>query len=344
MPWQNIKPQYFYPFLIPHVIKLCLKYKMTLKEIQHANPALPYGGIALASKNEVNTIFNANEILDYVLIKASMSKKKKQDITDKFLKKHAFPIILKPDVGHRGVDVKLIKSKQELKKHLKRQKWDYLLQEFCDYKQEYGVFYAKLPKKKGKIVSITKKTIPILIGDGKSTIRELIIKSDSETIENKPVLLERYKHRENDILKNKEKLRTLVCASHARGAVFTDAKHLLTKELEQKILKVSNIKGFNFGRYDLKAKNTKEFQKGNFKIIEINGATSEMTHIWDKNFTFKKALKTLKTQWNMLFRIAHYNKHNPINDFVHSNNYESNFFKSHMRFFKKTKDVIGKMW
>ena len=43
----------------------------------------------------------------------------------------------------------------------------------------------------------------------------------------------------------------------------------------------------------------------NFEIVEINGAGSEATHIWDANTKLMEAYRTLFLQWNLLFRIGH---------------------------------------
>ena len=85
----------------------------------------------------------------------------KQTKMDDFIKKHAFPIIVKPDVAHRGIDVHLVKNKKSLLTFLKQQKWDYLLQKYDNSPMEFGVFYVRYPnEKKGRIVSMTEKQIP----------------------------------------------------------------------------------------------------------------------------------------------------------------------------------------
>jgi len=48
--------------------------------------------------------------------------------------------------------------------------------------------------------------------------------------------------------------------------------------------------------------------KGNFKIVEINGAGGEATSIWDSSTTLAHAYGTLMRQWAMLFKIGALNE------------------------------------
>ena len=62
--------------------------------------------------------------------------------------------------------------------------------------------------------------------------------------------------------------------------------------------------GFYYGRIDLKAKSLEDFQNGNFVILEINGANSEATHIYDPNFNLIKAYKEVIKHLNYQHKIA----------------------------------------
>ncbi|MEO6708459.1 MAG: SNARE-like domain protein, partial [Planctomycetota bacterium] len=66
--------------------------------------------------------------------------------------------------------------------------------------------------------------------------------------------------------------------------------------------------GFYFGRYDVRAESLEAFQAGAFTVIELNGATSEATHIYDPKFTVLEAWRTLREQWRILFEIARRNR------------------------------------
>jgi hypothetical protein len=81
---------------------------------------------------------------------------------------------------------------------------------------------------------------------------------------------------------------------------------------------------FYFGRFDIRYENFTNLEKGlGFKIVEINGACSESTHIWDANYTLLKAYKDLFYQFHLVFMIGDYNvkhgfKAQTIKDLLHS--------------------------
>lgn len=89
------------------------------------------------------------------------------------------PLVAKPDIGCRGVGVRLIKTKLQLKTYIEDfpDNADFLLQKLIDFEGEAGVFYVRLPgEKKGRILSLTLKYFPYVYGDGASTFRELILR------------------------------------------------------------------------------------------------------------------------------------------------------------------------
>src|SRR5690606_25955818 len=86
-----------------------------------------------------------------------------------------FPVILKPDIGYRGLLVHKINDINELEQVLKNIKVDYILQEYINFQLEIGVFYFRLPNNKsGSIPSITIKEFLSVTGDGIKTLKELI--------------------------------------------------------------------------------------------------------------------------------------------------------------------------
>ena len=44
-----------------------------------------------------------------------------------------------------------------------------------------------------------------------------------------------------------------------------------------------------------------------FHIIEVNGASSEATHIWDRKFTLWQAWKVILKQFGHLWKVGHQN-------------------------------------
>ncbi|HSQ46821.1 MAG TPA: hypothetical protein VLM44_07890, partial [Lutibacter sp.] len=101
-----------------------------------------------------------------------------QDILSKIAKNNIeFPLIIKPDIGFRGLLVTKIKDEFELSVYLKKyNSINLIIQEYIDYSNECGIFYHKIPgEKTGKITSVTLKKYLTVIGDGNSTILELMM-------------------------------------------------------------------------------------------------------------------------------------------------------------------------
>ncbi len=338
MTWHNLPPFLLYPALLPHVIGLCFKHHASISIITKSNPAFPYGGLPFASKKQMFDLFaSKKEFLPYILIKTNQDYQIKLKEAKEFIHKINYPVIAKPDTSHRGIDVNLIHNDDELDKLFNKQKWDYILQQYCDYDYEFGIFYCRLPNEpKGKIISLSSKTIPVITGNGKDNLKSLILNSD---IDNKNPLLKRFSDKLEIVLKDNERFKTLVCASHAQGAIFRDAKEYLTEELINKTDEICNINGFYFGRLDVRAENIIELQKGNYKIIEVNGATSEFIHIYDQKYSLKDGIADLKTQWNILFEVSVQNRKTKANEMT-----IYQFFKEYVNFFLLTKKVTGKLW
>lgn len=335
MKWQNLPPALLYPALIPHVIQLCWKYKAPLSIITKSNPIFSYGGLPFVPKKPMFDHFKG--FLPYALIVKDMPLDERMRKAIAFTKKVGYPLIVKPNLAHRGVDVHLVASEEELRRLLSKQTWDYLVQEYCDFEFEFGIFYCKMPyEKKGKIVSLTKKIIPILIGNGKDTIEKLIL---TAAIDNKKAILTKHQGELHTILPKEKRLKTLVCASHCQGAMYFNEKRLITEEVIEKINQISPEDGFYFGRFDVLAKSVEDFKKGNFKIIEVNGATSEFIHIYDSKSTYKEGMKDLKTQWDLLFEISHLNRHRKENSIS-----MKEFIREYMRLFLATKKAVGRLW
>lgn len=224
----------------------------------------------------------------------------------------SYPYVIKPDIGCRGIGVQLMENKDELQNYLKNFPVGEAvqIQELHDYPYEAGVFYIRYPhEEKGRIFSMTLKYFPRLIGDGTSTIRELI-ENDPRAKTISHVYMDRHAMRLNDVLEKDEVMRLVFTGSHSRGTIFKNGNDYITQAMTDKIDEISKtIPEFYFGRYDIRFHRFSDLEKGeNMKIIEINGATGEATHIWDSNGTLMGAYKTLIEQYRSMFQIGHANK------------------------------------
>jgi membrane protein DedA with SNARE-associated domain/pimeloyl-ACP methyl ester carboxylesterase len=301
----------FYPPVIIWIIILAIRYK-SIRILALSNPAMPLGGVVNESKIEIlQALEMSNRIGKFVPILESddLETKKRKIQTLRSTLRNPLPLVLKPDKGERGTDVRIIKSEDELTDTIKTIP-DSILQQYIDG-VEFGLFYIRLPNEtNGRIFSITDKQYTSVIGDGESTLEELIL-NDPRTVFMAPTFLERYKQRLLEVLPKDKKFKLVEIGTHCRGSLFLDACHLITDELTAEIDRISKTyPGFYFGRYDIKTPSIEAFQKGEFTILELNGLTSEATHIYDPNNTLLNAYKTLFKQWHYAFQIGYINSQN----------------------------------
>ena len=62
------------------------------------------------------------------------------------------------------------------------------------------------------------------------------------------------------------------------------------------------------GRYDVRTPDAEALGRGEFRIIELNGVTSEATHIYDPRVGLVEAYRTLFEQWSIAFEIGRLNR------------------------------------
>jgi membrane protein DedA with SNARE-associated domain len=306
-------PVFYFPIVL-YIFFLAIRFRgFTL--FTSANPGVPAGGFVGESKDDIYTRIVRSpkakqHVLRHIKIKSSLNCIERLVKTISFLQKNrlTFPLILKPDKGERGAGVTLIHNKKELGLLIRSAENDMILQEFCPG-VEASIFYYRFPdERSGRIFSITEKIFPNLAGDGKATIEELIL-SDKRAV----CMVKSYFDQQRDCLQhvpNKgENVSLIDIGTHSMGAIFHDGRRLKTAELEQTIdLICRGIDGFYFGRFDVRAASFDELKAGKFKIIELNGVTSESTNIYDSRFSLIGAYRILFQQWKLAFMIGEANR------------------------------------
>jgi len=95
-----------------------------------------------------------------------------------------------------------------------------------------------------------------------------------------------------------------------RGAVFRDGGHLATPALADAVDRASRVyDGFYFGRFDFRAPSLAAFREGrDLKVLELNGVTSEATHIYDPKHRLWDAYRILFEQWRLAFEVGAANR------------------------------------
>jgi hypothetical protein len=308
--WEFWPPYVFYPPVVAYIIYLGLRFRnWTL--FTAANPAIPAGGFVGESKHEilrelrgVPSAIPAHTLLDHVDANERVQR------AEQFLQENqlSFPVVLKPDAGQRGTGVAIIRSSRQLREYLEKAAFPVILQEYGAGK-EFGVFYYRYPgERHGHILSITEKRMPVLVGDGRRTVEDLIL-GDDRAICMADFYLRQNSKRLQYVPASGEQVELVEIGAHCRGAIFLDGSYAITPALEKAMQEIADgFDGFHFGRFDIRVPSITDLMVGhNLKVIELNGVTSEATHIYDPTLSLFDAYRTLFRQWRIAFEIGKQN-------------------------------------
>ena len=306
--WEFWSPYIIYFPVCCYIVFLWFKYK-SLTVFTAANPAIQEGGFIGESKAEILDLFDSEgvPVAKYIFIDSKWPHKRKIETATDFIRNNSlgFPIVVKPNEGQRGAGVVIAKSHEQFIKAIQDATYDLIVQEFIDG-EEYGIFYYRYPDQvEGDIFSVTTKKMLTITGDGERTLEELILDHPRALC-----LAEKHlRYHEDDLYsipENGDRVPLVELGTHARGAIFGDGKHLITKELKQEMDRISKMAtGFYFGRFDIRCPSNEHLKTASsLKIIEVNGVTSESTNIYDKSNSFYDAQRILRKQWEIAFEIG----------------------------------------
>ncbi len=218
-----------------------------------------------------------------------------------------FPVVIKPDVGCHGAGVRLVQNPEALRPTLAAfpRGVALLVQEFVPFEGEAGVFYIRHPGGAPRITSITLKSSPVVIGDGRSTLRRLI-DDDPRLRRTAGLYLPRLRERADAVVPHGETVRLVFAGNHCKGSLFHDGTTLATDELRVTIDTICrSVPDFHFGRIDLRYRDLASLRRGEgFRVIEINGIGSEATHIWDPRTRLVSAYRAQFQHYREAFAIG----------------------------------------
>jgi membrane protein DedA with SNARE-associated domain len=222
----------------------------------------------------------------------------------------AMPFILKPDTAQRGAGFKKIQSIEEAREYLLQVPVPVVLQRYVAASNEAGIFYYRFPgEAKGHILGITRKVFPHVTGDGARTVRELI-EADRRARLIAATYLKRFGTEADRVLAMGERFRLVEAGNHCQGCEFRDGSDLYTEQLLDAFDSIGqNLPGFYVGRFDVRYWEDDDLREGrNFQIIELNGAASEATDIYDSRNSIWLAYATLFRQWRIVYAIGAANR------------------------------------
>lgn len=272
-----------------------------------SNPSIDNGGFLMESKKRIYDLLPWQYYPDTIFVEKGTPLQK--IVTEIRRRNFQYPLIAKPDIGMKGLSVKKLCDEEELLQYVLQSKVSFLVQQFVPYENEVGIFYYRLPGEEyGHISGIVKKEFLAVVGDGTSTMLQLL-KTDKRFILQLATLKKSYGNELNRILQNGEKRILVPYGNHVRGAKFVDVSDLIDEQLTETIDDLCRrVKGFYFGRLDVRFNTWEELRQGkNMSIIELNGAGSEPTHMYDPKHSIFFAWKEIIRHWNILWKISRIN-------------------------------------
>jgi hypothetical protein len=299
--WLTTIPHFFYWLYLSLKARSFLWFSAT-------NPGIYTGGMTGESKNDIHAI-TPPDLMPYNIFvpKGTSFEALMAQIEAAGL---AFPLIVKPDMGGRGVGVARMRDEQALADyHQKMQGIDYHVQELIDYPVEAGVMHYYFPDTgQSGILSVTLKEFLSIEGDGVSTFQELV-EDNFRAVLVLDVLKKRYANRWQEVLPAGERIEVESIGNHCRGTAFLSGNHLIDAEMIAGFDAITKrIPGVYFCRYDLRCPSLEDLRKGtNIKILEINGVGADPAHIYDPKLSIWQKYRVIFKQWSIMYQIARQN-------------------------------------
>mgnify|MGYP002628560168 FL=1 len=305
--WQRFKRWEFWPVwaVYPPVLASVVWHGIRLRGLTlwtNCNPAMEASGMALEEKGGILDSFGGPDgrvrVARYLRIGAG-AKDALQHVKG-FMKERGldYPVVLKPDFGQRGQGVEIVKNEEAAQRWVENCEEGFLVQELIGG-LEFGVHWSKFPDaEKGSVASLCGKHPQSVTGDGERTLERLILDDD------RAVLMSRYYFSKfadslDRVPGRNEKFTLAPIGTHARGAVFTDERSLITEELREAFDEMgARFPGFHHGRYDVKVPSVDDLQAGrHIVVLELNGVMGEPAHIYQPGYPWWEGVRDLCGQF-----------------------------------------------
>ena len=309
--WEFWPMWMFYPPVALYCLWLALKYR-GLNVATAANPGIFAGG--LVGESKIETLDQLCAISPEFTAEAELVRggtfEARLESLRAISRRFGFPFVLKPDYGQRGLGVKVIRDFEQAQAYIRLVTAPIIAQRYAAGPLEAGIFYYRFPHETvGHIFAITEKIFPAIIGDGRSTISDLIRKDPRARLIAEKYMT-RFRARSGEVLAAGATLKLVEAGNHAQGCIFRDGCRLASPQLLERMDSISRkLAGFYIGRYDVRYTCNDDLRAGrNFQIIELNGAGAEASSIYDADNSLVSAYKTLFRQWELVFAIGAANR------------------------------------
>ncbi|MEO5559136.1 MAG: hypothetical protein ABIO49_05035 [Dokdonella sp.] len=305
--WLNLIP------MVAQWIWLGIRYRC-ISLPSSANPQITSGGMVGDGKLEYFATMGAKArsmTADFIGVRNDLGLDAPtviQRMNDAML---AFPIVAKPDLGWCGYGVRLLSSEADLVDYLQRfpHGETFLLQRYLADPGEAGLFYMREPDAKhGHLIGILLRHYPSVIGNGIDTVSALIDRDPRLRRATKNPLHEcRYDPQRIPFVGETVRLSTV--ASTRVGGHYEDGTDFATPALVATVDAVARDMGvFLVGRFDVRYSSLQALQRGEFTIMEVNGAGSEAVHAWDPKYSIRDVYRIVFAKQRKLFAIGESNR------------------------------------
>ncbi len=303
--WEFWPPYLFYIPVVVALIGTVLRKGKPLA-FTSCNPGMPHSGIVGESKTQIlDQLCASGCVAKYMLIRADAPEKKRSVCQWMAAEQLSFPLVIKPDQGERGTGVCILNHELELEAELQQRDCDTLVQAYVSG-LEFGVLYVRYPDQmNGSIVSLTRKRMTSVIGDGQRTLKQLIL-DDPRAVLSYQYFFEKLQDQLADIPAAGQRVTLAAIGSHCRGALFLNGADLITPQLEAEVDRIAKtFEGFYLGRFDIRCPSESDLRQGvDLSVIELNGVTSEPTHIYHPHTPIRIGLKSVVQHWQRAYEIG----------------------------------------
>ncbi|MEO6682125.1 MAG: hypothetical protein ABIN48_04805 [Ginsengibacter sp.] len=296
-----------------------------------SNPKLTFGGMDGEPKEEMHELLPPHLRPNYFNVKPGKDFSEVQK--ELLLKGIQYPLIVKPEIGGQGILFRKVDDEDHLRTYHEEIPVEYFIQDYVSYPLEISLFYYRYPnEKKGTISGFLQKVPLHVIGDGQSTLEQLIM-ANSKSKKRLEELRTKHGGNYQTIIPAGEKYMLSHAGNHNRGAHFIDLSSEINEDLVNMLDKISHgINDFFYGRYDIMCNSIEELKEGkNFFILEYNGCGAEPNHIYDTGYSLGEAYREILKHWKVLFEISRYNHRQGVPYWP---------FLKGVRFRKQTKDYF----
>jgi membrane protein DedA with SNARE-associated domain len=323
---EKIPPALFYFPLVLSWIWLGIRHRsLTLPSA--ANPYIHTGGMWGESKSgyfdQVSGLARAS-IAAYAVLKRGEKGASVAQDCDRALQLMvsqglSFPLIAKPDIGWHGHGVRLIANDVQLAAYLAAfpSNASLILQRFVPHAGEAAVLYARLPgEERGRIESLALRYYPHVVGDGRSSLRNLI-RADARARWKSQVHLgldDTHAGQGREALERipqcGELVQLALIGNQRAGGLYRDGRCHITSALQDCIDGIARaMPEFHYGRFDLRFESIDALMRGeDFQIVEINGIGGEAIDVWDARLSIPQVYRRLYAQQKLLFEIGGRNR------------------------------------